>query len=46
MTCFGGQSSELSSECIIYDITKEYTDGDNHSVGNVSGYQKGGLYIK
>lgn len=46
MTCFGRQSSEHSFECIIYDITKEYPDGHNHSIGNMAGFQKGGFHFK
>lgn len=46
MTCFGVQSSELSFECIICDITKECTDGGNHLIGSMAGYQKRGLYFE
>lgn len=46
MTHFEEQSNELSFECVIYDITKEYSGGGNHSIGNIAGFQKGGLSFK
>lgn len=42
MTCFGVQSSELSFEGIICDIT----DGGNHLMGNMAECQKRGLYFE
>lgn len=46
MTHFEEQSNELSFECVIYDITKEYSGGGNHSIGNTAGFQNGGLSFK